>query len=143
MDFVFDDGGRALVGYRGSAGDCVTRAVAIATQQTYQTVYDTLSDGCRTQRLTRRSRRKASARDGVKVQRVWFKRYLEGLGWTWHPTMGIGTGCRVHLKAEELPSGRLIVNVSKHMLAVVDGVIHDTYDDQRGGTRCVYGYWSK
>ena len=143
MDFQFDDGGRALAGYRGHAGDCVTRAVAIATQQPYQTVYDALSEGCRTQRLTRRSRRKASARDGVVVQRTWFKRYMNGLGWTWHPTMGIGTGCRVHLKAEELPSGRLLVNVSKHMLAVVDGVIHDTYDDQREGTRCVYGYWSK
>jgi len=26
---------------------------------------------------------------------------------------------------------------------VVNGVIHDTYDDQRSGTRCVYGYWSR
>ena len=24
---------------------------------------------------------------------------------------------------------------------MIDGVIHDTYDPTRGGTRCVYGYW--
>ena len=143
MTFQFDDGGRTLAGYRGFAGDCVVRAVAIATQQPYQVVYDALSEGCRTQRQTRRSRRKASARDGVHVQRQWFKQYMERLGWRWTPTMGIGTGCRVHLRADELPSGRLIVNVSKHMLAVIDGVIHDTYEDQRGGTRCVYGFWSQ
>jgi hypothetical protein len=68
----------------------------------------------------------------------------------------------------ELPAGRLVVSVSKHYTAVLDGVIHDTHDPQRdasvvrpdrgeplaagerrvpGGQvvktarRCVYGYW--
>lgn len=41
----------------------------------------------------------------------------------------------------ELPPGRLVVSVSKHLTAVVDGVIHDRYDPSRDGTRCVYGYW--
>jgi hypothetical protein len=31
--------------------------------------------------------------------------------------------------------------VSRHAVAVIDGVIHDTYDCSRGGKRCVYGYW--
>ncbi len=39
--------------------------------------------------------------------------------------------------------GRLIVSVSKHMTAVIDGVIHDTHNPSRDGTRCVYGYWTK
>lgn len=26
--------------------------------------------------------------------------------------------------------------------AVVDGVLHDTFDCSRGGTRCVYGYYA-
>jgi hypothetical protein len=45
------------------------------------------------------------------------------------------------LKADELPAGRLIVSVSKHLVAVIDGVAHDTHDPSRGGTRCVYGYY--
>jgi hypothetical protein len=71
-----------------------------------------------------------------------YDRYLVDHGWTWTPTMKIGQGCTVHLRAEELPSGRLIVRVSRHMCAVIDGVIHDTHDPSREGTRCVYGYWS-
>jgi hypothetical protein len=55
--------------------------------------------------------------------------------------MTIGSGCRVHLNAHELPKGKLIANVSKHFVAVVDGLIHDTYDCSRGGKRCVYGYY--
>ena len=55
----------------------------------------------------------------------------------------IGSGCRVHLRAEELPPGRLIVSVSRHLVAVIDGVIHDTLDCSRNGSRCVYGYYSR
>jgi hypothetical protein len=55
--------------------------------------------------------------------------------------MMIGTGCTVHLRSDELPGGRLIVALSRHWCAVIDGVIHDLYDCSRGGTRCVYGYW--
>ena len=39
--------------------------------------------------------------------------------------------------------GRLIVAVSRHYCAVIDGVIHDLYDPSRNGTRCVYGYWKQ
>ena len=51
---------------------------------------------------------------------------MESLGWKWTPTMQIGSGCTVHLRADELPSGGLVVSVSKHLTAVIDGVIHDT-----------------
>src|ERR1700730_2873392 len=47
----------------------------------------------------------------------------------------------VGLRAKELPPGRLVVSVSKHLTAVIDGVIHDTHDPSRHGKRCVYGYW--
>jgi len=55
--------------------------------------------------------------------------------------MFIGSGCRVHLRSKELPMGTLIVSVSKHLTTVIDGVINDTHDCSRDGTRCVYGYW--
>jgi len=57
------------------------------------------------------------------------------------PTMGIGTGCKVHLADGELPMGRLVVSVSKHYTCVVDGVINDTFNPERETGRCVYGYW--
>ena len=141
MELIVTDGGRQAAGFKGNAGDCVVRAVAIASEQPYQIVYDALGEGCRTQRNTKG--RKASARDGVNVKRKWFKDYMASLGFEWFPTMGIGTGCKVHLHDGELPAGRLIVSVSKHYTAVINGVIHDAFDPQRNGKRCVYGYWTQ
>jgi hypothetical protein len=50
--------------------------------------------------------------------------------------------CKVHLRDGELPMGRLVVSLSRYYAAVIDGVIHDTHDPSRDGTRCVYGYWT-
>ena len=50
---------------------------------------------------------------------------MEHLGWEWVPTMMIGQGCKVHLRSDELPRGRLVVQVTHHFVAVIDGVIHD------------------
>jgi hypothetical protein len=142
MQFQYSDGGRAAAGYRGIAGDCVTRAIAIACELPYKTIYDQINSISKQfERLGKRKRHNSSAADGVYKPTT--RRILEALGWTWHPTMQIGQGCKVHLRAEELPTGRLIVQVSKHTVAVIDGVIYDTHDPSRGGTRCVYGYWSK
>jgi hypothetical protein len=56
--------------------------------------------------------------------------------------MQVGTGCQVHLRADELPEGRLIVRLSRHVAAVIDGVLHDNHDCSRQGTRCVYGFFA-
>jgi hypothetical protein len=141
MRCVYDDGGRAAAGYKGEAGDCVTRAIAIATGLPYRQVYDELNALAKGERLTKRRRGRSSSRNGVHKNTT--RRYLEGLGWTWVPTMRIGQGCKVHLRAEELPAGRLVVQVSKHVVAVIDGVAHDTHNPCRRGTRCVYGYFSQ
>jgi hypothetical protein len=138
--WVFDDGGRASAGFKGSAGDCVARAVAIASERPYGEIYASLS-AIEGGRIKRGKQRAASARNGIGVRREAYKRFMRELGFQWVPTMQIGSGCKVHLRADELPDGRLVVHTSRHSTAVIDGVIHDTYDPSRGGTRCVYGYW--
>lgn len=143
MRFVENDGGRAAAGYSGTTGDCVCRAVVIASGRSYQEVYGVLANGNVTERRTKRSRkpRQRSAANGIRTKRKWFKDYMLSLGFTWHPIMTIGSGCTIHLRDGELPMGRLVVSLSKHVAAVIDGVLHDTYQDDRDGTRCVYGYW--
>lgn len=136
VEWVPHDGGRAAAGFRGSTGDCVTRSIAIATGLPYRQVYDDLN--ART-KPNRQAGKREGARTGVFTKT--FRTYLADLGWRWTPTMGFGTGCTVHLRADELPSGILIARVSKHLCAVIDGVVYDTYDPSRDGTRCVYGYW--
>jgi hypothetical protein len=146
---IEDDGGRAAAGYKGKeVGDCVTRAVTIATGMPYQDAYDMFAVACSKERYSKRRMARRASLKGVKtaahgVSKSTYRKLIASLGWTWVPTMAIGSGCKVHLRANELPPGRLIVSVSGHMVAVIDGVVHDTYDSTRGGARCVYGYFFK
>lgn len=139
--WVHDDGGRAAAGYRGETGDCAARAIAIATGLPYQEAYDRINQLAQHERTGKRKRGKSNARTGV--YRGTFHKLMAELGWEWTATMHIGSGTTVHLKADELPPGRIIVNLSKHYAAVIDGVVHDISDPSREGTRCVYGYWSQ
>ena len=139
MTWTKTDGGRAEAGKAKGAGkDCVTRAISIATGKPYAEVYDALAEIASRERL----KRKRTTPDRG-VYRTTYERYLKSLGWEFVATMAIGSGCRVHLKAEELPKGRIIARVSKHLVAVIDGVVHDSHDPSRNGTRCVYGYFRK
>ena len=143
-----DDGGRAAAGYKGQAGDCVVRSIAIVSGLPYQKVYDDLFKANEEFRNTSRTKlaknlkqRNDSPRSGT--HRVVLKKYLAQLNFQWTPTMFVGQGCKVHLKKEELPSGTLLISCSKHITVVKDGILHDTHDCSRNGTRCVYGYWTK
>lgn len=140
MKWEYDDGGRKAAGWKGDAGDCVVRAICIATCRDYQTVYDQLNHEAKRER-PRKGRSRSSARNGISKRTL--RRYLDSIGWVWTPTMFIGSGCKVHLREDELPTGRLIVSLSRHMSVVIEGVIYDTHDPSRDGTRCVYGYWQE
>ena len=140
--FVYDDGGRKAAGFKGNAQDCVCRAIAIAAEMPYRDVYNLINEFAKHEDVgMNRGHKRSNARTGVYKPLI--REIMASLGWTWVPTMFVGSGCRVHLKRSELPPGRLVVNVSRHSVAVIDGVIHDTQDCSRGGTRCVYGYFVK
>ena len=141
--FNFNDGGRVAAGYKGTAGDCVCRAICIATGKPYKEVYEYLASKNASQRKSKhdRGKRKKTVREGISTKRKWFDDYMQSLGFEWTPTMLVGQGCKVHLVPDELPSGVLVVSVSRHMTAVIDGVINDTHDCSREGKRCVYGYY--
>ncbi len=142
--FIQNDGGRAEAGFKGNASDCVTRSISIASGMDYLTIYNALAlvnKSTRRGSRTTKSVGRKSARNGIYTQRSIFKEFMRSLNFRWVACMGIGTGCTVHLCAEELPAGNLVVAVSRHYTAMIDGVIHDTYDPSRDGKRCVYGYW--
>lgn len=137
MDFVFDDGGREAAGYKGKTCDCVCRAIAIAAELPYKEVYDVINEYGKKER----KKNKSTARTGVTKSTT--RKVMAHFGFQWYPTMHIGQGCTVHLREKELPKGRIVVSVSAHCAAVIDGVLHDTYDCTRDGSRCVYGYYAK
>jgi len=166
--FVYNDGGRKAAGFKGHTGDCVTRSIAIVTGKPYKEVYDALNELSNpfNNKKHKRIRGKSNARTGV--HKPVYHNYLLSLGMKWTPTMLIGQGCRVHLRADELPKGRIICRLSRHLTAVIDGVINDTFNPARETNvvefkeklsdiqrkqfaevehkytsgRCVYGYYS-
>ena len=87
MNFQYNDGGRAAAGYKGRAGDCAVRAIAIAAEKPYQEVYDGLRD-CNIEFAKGRSRhakqiakRGPSPRDGNPKETI--RKYLESIGFVW------------------------------------------------------------
>ena len=129
LEYVYRDGGRSWYFKAGNVGDCVTRAIAIVTDRDYKEVYKIVKW------LSGRS-----PRNGVENSKV--KKIMQYFGGIWFPLSGIGTGCKAHLVANEIPmEGKIICKLSHHVTAVIDGVNYDTYDSSRNGSRCVYGYW--
>jgi hypothetical protein len=174
MKFIYDDGGRANCGFKGKTGDCVARAVSIVTQRPYSQVYFELA-AINSKMKQTKNRQKGfvgvkTAANGIYTNSKLFKDYMAQLGFVWTACMKPGTGCKVHLADNELPMGRLVVKLSRHLSSVIDGVIHDTYNPQRDksynfepdrgqdlkanqgrnengvwteiGGRCVYGYYT-
>lgn len=137
MTYVYNDGGRSEAGFKGSTGDCACRAVAIAVQVDYREVYNLINEFAKNERR----KKKSNARSGV--WRDTLNKVLAHYGYEWVPTMKVGQGVTTHLNPSELPEGRIVVRLSGHFCAVINGVIHDTFDPSYGGARAVYGYWRK
>lgn len=139
--YVYDDGGRSEAGYKGVTGDCVCRSIAIAAEKPYKEVYDLINEYAKRERRGSRKHGISNARTGVYKDTI--RKVMEHYNFKWVPCMKIGQGCTVHLRAEELPKGRIVVSLSKHSAAFIDGVLHDIYDCSRNGERCVYGYFTQ
>lgn len=92
MEWVYDDGGRKDAGYKGKTGDCCCRAIAIATGLPYKEVYNMINEYAKGERSTKKL---SNARTGVRKETA--RKIMTDLGWEWHPTMQVGSGCKVHL----------------------------------------------
>lgn len=119
-EFVFNDGGRLHAGYRGIGGDCVCRAIAIATEIPYREVWTRLAD------IKRDITGKRTADKGIPIGHSKVESYMKELGFV---HVGLGQWHDV-FKIEDLPKGRLIAHLmtrsgDPHSVAVIDGVTHD------------------
>lgn len=148
--YVYHDGGRAAAGFKGKrAGDCVARAIAIATGLPYLEVYNRLAEGNKTQRVTKRSSKRTAGRrtasQGICTGRKWFNDYMHELGFEWYTFTEIGRPSTIRLTDEEsmklVPKGNVIVSLRGHVAALIDGVLHDTYNCSTSRSNVVYGYW--
>ena len=125
--FKLNDGGRAKAGYKGFAGDCGARAMAIAMGIDYQVAYDCLALANKAKGLPK------SARNGI--DKAIYSDVLGAKGWVWHPAPKF-EGRKA--KASDMPQGIVIARQAGHYVAIIDGIPHDTWDCSN---RMIYGYW--
>jgi hypothetical protein len=133
MDWIYDDGGSGT----GDHNDCVTRSISIAAQLPYAGVYERVSDLAANHVYEDGTDYEDhcglfSGPDMIgAVPSAAVESYLTELGFVWH---------RCGLGDPPLPTtGRLIVEMPAHYTAIIDGVVHDTWDC-RG--RPVEAYWA-
>lgn len=133
MEWQYDTGGREKYYKQVNVGDCVVRAIAIANNLDYKGSYN----------LVKRYNQGNTPRDGVPTKV--YSDLLRDLGWEYISCSGRGyKGKLLYLNEESLPmEGIVICRVSNHLTTVINGVIHDTHDCSRDGTRQVYGYWCR
>lgn len=129
MAYIQNDGGRSKAGYKGSAGDCGARALAIALNLDYQKAYDHIAHA------NQKHHGKKSARNGV--DKNIYSNVLGVYGLVWHQAPKF-EGRKA--KCSDMPTGTVIARQAGHFVAVIDGVPHDTWDCSE---KMVYGYWAK
>jgi len=141
----------------GAKGDCVTRAFVAATGLPYAVAWQLLDGAMAKSRISYQTHvekikaagRRPTARilteaakspfDGVRVSQI--KEALEAIGWTyvdgtrkWEKGQPRPPATIYHrMKARRLPPGRSMAVLCKHVAAVVDGTVIDTYDSRGKG----------
>ena len=129
MSYIFNDGGRAEAGYKGTAGDCGARAMAIALGISYKDAYKELAQANKDMGFAK------SARNGIMKEA--YDMVLQRHGWTWKQSPKFdGRKAR----CSDMPEGVVIARQAKHFVAVEDGVPHDIWDCTH---KMVYGYWAQ
>jgi hypothetical protein len=149
MPWVYNDAGypgRTTKRGRHIPGNQVVTALAIASGQKYWDVLHAIQRRQINYVRGLRHGRIKEAGSAISDVGVWpevSKGYLRELGWTWTPTMSVGSGVTVHLAYDELPDEPVLVcSVSKSLVTVFHGVVQAPHDPSRDGTRAVYGYWT-
>lgn len=143
LEFRYNDGGRYICGYKGQTGDCVTRAISIVEQAYYKDVYDCLAEWCKEYNAQFPRQRKSHPRTGIA--KVLMGQYLDALGYQYVKLPKIGYRYH-HLNSVDLRrllDKRVILDVNKHVVAMINGVCYDVWDCSKNGTKCVYGYYIK
>lgn len=137
-DFVYDDGGRAEAGYQAThVGDCVPRAIAIATGIPYKKVLTDLYEKQKIYYWTRYSPKNPHPTTGT--QPAVYDAYLKDLGWKKIYVKG-----NLRFRKDNLPKRKkLIVRTDRHLAAVIDGKLRDTYESSKQGEKLIRSYWIK
>ena len=124
MNFINDDGGRRFYFPKSPTGDCVPRAIAIATNTDYRQVWAELCDIAKPVGMF------------PNENPVW-QRYLINRGWQQHRLPKPWRSIALLKISQGIVYCRAGYNV--HLAAIKNGDLYDTWDCR---DRLAYSYWS-
>lgn len=122
---LLDDSGRSKSTRPKQKNDCTVRAIALVRGMGYDEAYDLMAE---------EGRKCSKGFDIVK----WLKKQ----SWAKKMAFPAVKGERRMNPAkfcETYKEGKYICRVSKHVFAVIDGVVHDTFESRPD--RCIYTAW--
>lgn len=122
---IFDDGGRLESRRPRQDNDCTVKALAIAALIPYDYAYDLL-------KANGRKSHRGFALPRWLDEQTWCDR-LSFPAVKGERRMNPATFCQT------FTSGRYICRVAKHVFAVIDGVVHDEFENRPD--RCIYLAW--
>ena len=129
--WIWHDGGRAGAGFVGNTGDCVVRAITIATGKAYREVYDAIH-----------SATGESPRQGASVLHC--EKFLVDLGFE---CVKCESPTKLRFMAD-LPGNVVLLFLADgnsrkrgHLCTMVDGTIYDTWDPQFEDVYVIDRYW--
>ena len=123
LEYRYNDGGRWIAGYQGSARDCVARALAILTGEPYKQVYrDLARANGKATKGPRSARNGVSKRAYVKVFETYRLRKVK-----------LPKGPRPTFTEAYAMYGSCIVSTAGHLAALVEGALQDTFDGRAYG----------
>ncbi|AUZ86111.1 hypothetical protein [Methylophaga nitratireducenticrescens] len=125
--WIKNDGGRSNY-FKGTAGDCAARAMAIALGIDYKQCYDELA------KQHQQTTGQKTARNGIFKKD--FEKVLNAHGWHWC-SAPVFDGRKA--KCSDL-TGIVIARQAKHYVAVINGIAHDIFDST---DKMVYGFWQQ
>ena len=125
MEYLYNEGGRGEH-YKGLVDDCVCRAITIATEMPYDVVYNALFDIAKNykgnSKVAIRIRLKPSPRSGcyneVAIEFLKALNIEEVRG-------------KLKVNDQMFYEGRYMVYVRRHWIAIIDGVVNDTWDSRK------------
>lgn len=138
LKYLYNDGGRSKY-FKGNAGDCVVRAIAIATSTDYKIVYDELYQANKeylASKKTKVAKRMKSATPRNGNFKTIYKKYLISKGWEWVTLKKFGSTERTKLDALTHLKTPIIVSVNRHLLCMINGTVNDTWDSR-------YSFWEE
>jgi hypothetical protein len=108
--------------------DCVVRAIAIAQNKTWEVVYKELCE------------LGAKLYDMPNSKNV-YTTYLQQHGYVKYPMPKHNNGKRYTVyELGRITSGTVVVQVARHLVTLIDGCVHDTWDCS---SKSVYNYYRK